>query len=101
MQCWDGKLPGLEDAEQYRGIFITGSHYSAYEDLPWINNLAEWLRSFLQRQHSTRIVAVCFGSQVTESFSPLILLEAKSLPAIFWEAGGGSLVALKHVVMPR
>ncbi|CAL8462667.1 g2200 [Coccomyxa elongata] len=63
-KCWDKDLPDLEAAEQYRGIFISGSHYSAYEDVPWINDLVTWLRDFVERQHSTRIVAVCFGSQV-------------------------------------
>ncbi|EIE24368.1 hypothetical protein COCSUDRAFT_83672 [Coccomyxa subellipsoidea C-169] len=63
-KCWDGELPGLEAAEQFVGIFITGSHFSAYEDMPWISALMTWLHDFLQREHSTRIVAVCFGSQV-------------------------------------
>ncbi|BDA46536.1 probable gamma-glutamyl peptidase 4 at N-terminal half [Coccomyxa sp. Obi] len=63
-KCWDKELPDLRVAEQYRGIFISGSHYSAYEDLPWINDLVTWLHDFVDRQHSTRIVAVCFGCQV-------------------------------------
>lgn len=63
-QCWNGELPSLEAAEQYRGIFITGSHFSAYEELAWIDSLMTWLHNFLQREHSTRIVAVCFGCQV-------------------------------------
>ena len=69
-QCWDGQLPELGAARQYSGIFISGSHYSAYEDLPWIADLAAWLRAFLtEGDHETRIVAVCFGGQVLCSAS--------------------------------
>ena len=65
LQCWDGQLPSLAAAAQYRAIFITGSHYSAYEELPWINDLVAWLHSFVMEAASaTKIVAVCFGSQV-------------------------------------
>ena len=63
LQCWDGQLPDLAAAAQYRAIFITGSHYSAYEDLPWINNLVAWLHTFVTGTAcATKIVAVCFGS---------------------------------------
>ena len=65
IQCWDGQLPDTGAANQYSGIFISGSHYSAYEELPWIADLAAWLRAFLtEGDHDTRIVAVCFGGQV-------------------------------------
>ena len=70
LQCWDGQLPDLAAAAQYRAIFITGSHYSAYEDLPWISNLVAWLHSFVMGAScATKIVAVCFGSQVISSVS--------------------------------
>ncbi len=70
LQCWDGQLPDLAAAAQYRAIFITGSHYSAYEDLPWINNLVAWLHTFVTGTAcATKIVAVCFGSQVRSSAS--------------------------------
>ena len=64
LQCWSGELP--EPASRYKAIFITGSHYSAYEELPWIDNLVVWLHDFILRgKHDTKIVAVCFGCQVT------------------------------------
>ena len=66
LQCWNGDLPELAAAARYNAIFITGSHYSAYEELPWIDNLVVWLHDFiLRRKHDTKIVAVCFGCQVT------------------------------------
>lgn len=66
LQCWDSHLPELDAAARYKAIFITGSHYSAYEDLLWIDKLVVWLRDFvLETEHGTKIVAVCFGCQVT------------------------------------
>ena len=66
LQCWNGDLPELAAAARYNAIFITGSHYSAYEELPWIDNLVVWLHDFiLGQKHDTKIVAVCFGCQVT------------------------------------
>lgn len=66
MQCWDGELPELAAAAKYKAIFITGSHYSAYDDLPWLHNLVAWLHDFvIGPPCATKIVAVCFGSQVT------------------------------------
>ena len=66
LQCWNSELPELAAAHQYKAIFITGSHYSAYVDLPWINNLVTWLHDFvIEQEAATKIVAVCFGCQVT------------------------------------
>ena len=66
LQCWNGDLPELAAAARYKAIFITGSHYSAYEQLPWIDNLVVWLHDFIfVGKHDTKIVAVCFGCQVT------------------------------------
>lgn len=66
MQCWNSELPELAAAAKYKAIFITGSHYSAYEDLLWLNNLVAWLHDFvIGAPCATKIVAVCFGSQVT------------------------------------
>ena len=74
-QCWRGELPDLATANQYTGIFISGSHYSAYEELQWIADLAAWLRALLtETEHDTRIVAVCFGSQV-----PVALMHGHSI----------------------
>ena len=74
LQCWDGQLPEVAAAAQYRAIFITGSHYSAYEELPWINNLVIWLHGFVTcAAGATKIVAVCFGSQVTFTAPAFIL----------------------------
>ena len=81
-QCWRGELPNLATANRYTGIFISGSHYSAYQELQWIADLAAWLHAFLtETEHDTRIVAVCFGSQVHSAFASWLACEALLRPA--------------------
>ncbi len=56
----DGDFPpGLDAAE---GWLISGSKHGAYEDLPWIRRLEEFIRAaYAERQP---IVGICFGHQV-------------------------------------
>ena len=78
LQCWNGDLPELAAAARYKAIFITGSHYSAYEQLLWIDNLVVWLHDFvLGTKHDTKIVAVCFGCQVTMHALSCVLMQTK------------------------
>lgn len=44
-------------------MLVGGSHYSAYEDIPWINDLARLLPQYVQRK--ARIIGCCFGAQVS------------------------------------
>lgn len=55
-----GELP--ESVGDYEGYLITGSLFSAYEDLPWIHNLQAFvLRAF---NDAIPIGGVCFGHQL-------------------------------------
>ena len=51
-----------EDIHACDGYLITGSKYSAYEDLPWIHRL----KSLVQEIHQADLplIGVCFGHQV-------------------------------------
>lgn len=51
-----------EDVNQCDGYLITGSKFSAYEDLPWIHRL----KSLVREIHSAELpmIGVCFGHQV-------------------------------------
>lgn len=65
--CWmDPTLPNAEplptDLSDYRGLVITGSHSSAYEDEPWIRALAALIRR--AREVSLPMLGVCFGHQM-------------------------------------
>ena len=64
LQCHKGELPDLDTLDQYTGIFVTGSHCSANEAVPWIQSEATWLYAFAQRQTACKLVASCFGCQV-------------------------------------
>ena len=47
----------------YDVIFIGGSHYSAYEDLPWISTLMDVLPQYAATGR-VRLVGLCFGHQL-------------------------------------
>lgn len=66
-QCYENELPALERATKYRGIVVSGSHYSAYEDRPWINALKAWIRNFVKLNAHTRLIGICFGTQVSRN----------------------------------
>ncbi|KAK9804068.1 hypothetical protein WJX73_001524 [Symbiochloris irregularis] len=65
-RCHKGEFPCLEDAGRYAAIFISGSASSAYDQQPWIQELAVWIRSFVQEKGSskTKLVGICFGHQI-------------------------------------
>lgn len=54
-----GELP--DDPAAFAGAIVTGSAAGVYEDLPWIEPLADWLRRARGR---TRLVGICFGHQI-------------------------------------
>ena len=55
----NGEFPA--PSQSFDAVWITGSKYSAYQDLPWIQQLLE----LLQRLHhkGTPLVGICFGHQ--------------------------------------
>ena len=56
----DGEFPPGPDAAD--GWLITGSKHGAYEDLPWIGRLEE----FIRQVHDAKLpmIGVCFGHQI-------------------------------------
>lgn len=56
----DGELP--QDVRDCDGWLITGSKHSAYEDLPWIAALEQFLRDAYAAD--VPIVGICFGHQI-------------------------------------
>lgn len=51
------------NALDFDAYLLTGSKYSAYEDLPWIKLLKAFLRE-IDRVDTIRVVGVCFGHQI-------------------------------------
>jgi GMP synthase-like glutamine amidotransferase len=55
-----GEFP--ESVDDHDGWLITGSRHGAYEDLPWILRLAEFIRALDARTRP--LVGICFGHQL-------------------------------------
>lgn len=51
-----------ESAKECNAWFITGSVHSAYEDLPWINRLKEFIKSC--HVGKQKLAGICFGHQI-------------------------------------
>ena len=47
-----------------RNTLPAGGHYSAYQDLPWIAELAAWLDAAVRGHPGVRFLGICFGCQV-------------------------------------
>lgn len=55
-----GEFPA--DPDQHDAFLITGSRHGAYEDLPWIRQLAGYVRELAGRRKP--LVGICFGHQL-------------------------------------
>jgi len=55
----------LGSPSELDAVILTGSHYSANDDEPWIADLCEWLRvAVTGTPQGPRVFAACFGHQV-------------------------------------
>jgi len=55
-----GELPtAVADCD---GYLVSGSRHGAYDDLPWLEPLSEWLRRAAGTRHP--LVGLCFGHQI-------------------------------------
>lgn len=62
-QACAGELPTAEEAARFDAVIIAGSHYSAYEEHDWIQQLMVLLRMLAGQ--GTRMYGCCFGCQVS------------------------------------
>jgi GMP synthase-like glutamine amidotransferase len=65
--CHQGQWPSIEDASHFTGFVITGSHYSAYDPVPWIADFRQWLAAMFDKSQTVSIpkfVGICFGHQI-------------------------------------
>ncbi|GLI67266.1 hypothetical protein VaNZ11_011449 [Volvox africanus] len=62
-RCYKGEFPDPTTCrDTYDAIVIGGSHYSAYDDLPWIRQLEQLLPQYINS--GVRVVGCCFGHQI-------------------------------------
>ena len=59
-QVFEGELP--EDHQECDAWLITGSRYSAYDDLPWIEPLKQLIRDI--HRAGQPLAGICFGHQI-------------------------------------
>lgn len=60
----DRRLPSRENADNIDGYMITGSASNAYDNIPWINELVEFVGYILNNPSAPKIVGICFGHQL-------------------------------------
>ncbi len=60
LRCYQNELPGSPD--DFDAYLISGSRHAAYDSLPWIARLQDFVRGCRARRKKT--VGVCFGHQL-------------------------------------
>ncbi|KAL8756380.1 MAG: hypothetical protein Q9184_004521 [Pyrenodesmia sp. 2 TL-2023] len=65
ISIWDvvGKAGVFPDLEDVDGVFLTGSKFDSFADIPWTNQLVEFVKKILA-QDRVKLVGVCFGHQI-------------------------------------
>eukprot|EP01114_Cavostelium_apophysatum_P007888 TRINITY_DN2009_c0_g1_i2.p1 TRINITY_DN2009_c0_g1~~TRINITY_DN2009_c0_g1_i2.p1 ORF type:complete len:266 (-),score=17.73 TRINITY_DN2009_c0_g1_i2:67-864(-) len=60
--CINNEFPTKEDIDPLDGVIVTGSKFSAYDDIPWIHKLKEQIVSL--DKESKKLLGICFGHQI-------------------------------------
>lgn len=67
-KCVSGEIPDINKIHEYNGFVMTGSHYSANDDLPWIHKVMQFIRELYDMQcvdiNAPKLVGICFGHQL-------------------------------------
>ncbi|RIB02886.1 class I glutamine amidotransferase-like protein [Gigaspora rosea] len=58
------EFPEEDDLSKMDGIIITGSASSAYDDIPWINRLADFTKLIIDKHQHIKLIGICFGHQI-------------------------------------
>ncbi|GJJ76990.1 glucosinolate gamma-glutamyl hydrolase [Entomortierella parvispora] len=53
-----------KDLSEWDGILISGSASNAYDDLPWINKLVDYVQKIPRDEKAPKVVGICFGHQI-------------------------------------
>ncbi|KAG0235240.1 class I glutamine amidotransferase-like protein [Mortierella sp. GBAus27b] len=50
--------------DNWDAVMMTGSASNAYDDIPWINQLVEYIKTFPRDENAPKVVGICFGHQI-------------------------------------
>ncbi|KAF9102072.1 hypothetical protein BGX27_011189 [Mortierella sp. AM989] len=53
-----------DDIHDWDAIMISGSASNAYDELPWINKLVDYVQRFPKSSDSPKMIGICFGHQI-------------------------------------
>ncbi|KAF9155686.1 hypothetical protein BGX21_005065 [Mortierella sp. AD011] len=53
-----------DNINDWDAIWISGSASNAYDDIPWINKLVDYVQKFPKNKESPKMIGVCFGHQI-------------------------------------
>ncbi|KDQ51913.1 hypothetical protein JAAARDRAFT_40738 [Jaapia argillacea MUCL 33604] len=61
---FDGEYPSEDEVDRYKGILISGSAASAYENVDWINALIDYVGTIAKTKPAIKLIGICFGHQI-------------------------------------
>lgn len=79
-----GRLPKIEEFDNFDGLLITGSMFDAHGNNQWILDLLELLKELWVKKPDFHFTGVCFGHQI---LSRLLGAEVGPAPTGDWELG--------------
>ncbi|KAG0248824.1 hypothetical protein BG011_009870 [Mortierella polycephala] len=53
-----------ERLSDWDGIMISGSASNAYDDVPWINKLVDYVKELPRDKEAPKVIGICFGHQI-------------------------------------
>ncbi|KAF4458199.1 hypothetical protein F53441_50 [Fusarium austroafricanum] len=83
-----GRIPKVEEFEDYDGLLITGSMYDAHGDNQWIHELLDLLKQLWIKRPDFHFTGVCFGHQL---LSRLLGGKVGPSPTNDWELGHNAI----------
>lgn len=79
-----GRIPSLQEFDNFDGLLITGSVYDAHANNEWILQLLDLLKTLWIQRPDFRFLGVCFGHQL---LARLLGGEVGPAPSQDWELG--------------
>ena len=63
-EAFNSQFPSRKDLSTVKGIIFPGAYFSAYQDLPWIHKLKDFIRMVHADFPLIKMAGICFGHQI-------------------------------------